>query len=99
MLSTTFKKVTVVRGMLASLKGAVVVVFSGRGMSMRDTAIKWAPLSDWGPGMAETSNKLAIRDKVDNGYYSRLTWSGSLPRSYLIWRLELKQTNKPNKAS
>jgi len=29
MLSATFKKITVVRGMLASLKAAVVAVFSG----------------------------------------------------------------------
>ena len=78
--------------MLASLEGAVVAVFSGCGVSMRDTAIKWTPLSDWGPGMAETRNKLTIRDQVDNGYHSRLTWSSSSPRSYLIWRLELKQT-------
>ena len=82
--------------MLASLKSAVVAVFSFLGMSMREAAIKWAPLSEWDPGMAETSNKLTVRGKVDNGYHSGLTWRGSSLRSYLIWMPELKQTNKPN---
>lgn len=81
--------------MLASLKSAVVAVISFLGMSVRDAAIKWAPLSEWDPGTAETS-KLTVRGKVDSGYHSGLTRRRSSLRSYLIWMPELKQTNKPN---
>lgn len=80
--------------MLASLKSAVVAVISFLVMSVRDAAIKWAPLSEWDPGRAETSNKLTVRGKVDSGYHSGLTRRRSSLKSYLIWMPELKQTSQ-----
>lgn len=71
-----------VREMLASLKSAVVAVFSGLHMSTRDATGKWTPWNQWDPGMAEASNKLTIRGKMDNGYYCRHIGQG-IPKTDL----------------